>query len=324
MQVSKSLGVIVPYYQTSPGVLSKAIVSISNQVFTGPINVYIVDDGSPIPANKELENISIPGNISLNIVVQENQGPSAARNKALALAKNDNCEYIAFLDSDDEWTPQHLGNAVFALNLGNDFYFSNYMQLDATEAVFVKAGVSLESHTLIDHPRSIYQYSGDMTDQVLTNPIVNTSTVVYNQSKMDHLQFDEAFLKAREDHLLWLDIAALNAKFCFGANVEQYCGRGVNIWASTKWGSDNVLPFLFYDIKFSKQVLKKYPLNNAQKLFLTKKISKLRHSIFLDLAHRLGHNKKINIGMLMKIFKLDFKALLFTPFFALKYVFSKR
>ncbi|MFT5250877.1 MAG: succinoglycan biosynthesis protein ExoW [bacterium] len=324
MQVNKSLGVIVPYYQTSSGVLSKAIVSISNQVFTGPINVYIVDDGSPIPANKELENISIPENILLNIVVQENQGPSAARNKALSLAKNDNCEYVAFLDSDDEWTPQHLDNAVFALELGNDFYFSNYMQLDATEAVFTKAGISLENHTLIDHSRSIYQYSGDMIDQVLTNPIVNTSTVVYNQSKMEHLQFDEAFLKAREDHLLWLDIAALNAKFCFSVNVEQYCGRGVNIWASTKWGSDNVLPFLFYDIKFSKRVLKKYPLNNAQKLFLTKKISKLRYSIFLDLAHRLGHNKKINIGMLMKIFKLDFKALLFTPFFALKYAFSKR
>lgn len=324
MQTSRKLGVIVPYYQTSSGVLSKAIVSIINQVYKESINVYVVDDGSPIPAKIELENISIPENISLNIVVQENQGPSAARNKALTLAKNDNCEYVAFLDSDDEWTPQHIDNAVFALNLDNDFYFSNYMQLDAEEAVFVKAKISLENHTLIDQSRAIFQYSGDMIEQVLTNPIVNTSTVVYNQSKVRHLQFDEAFLKAREDHLLWLDIAALNARFCFGANVEQYCGRGVNIWASTKWGSDNVLPFLFYDIKFCKQVLKKYPLNNSQRTFLNTKISKLRYSVFLDLAHRLGHGKKIDFGMLTNIFKLDFKALLFIPFFSLKYVFSKR
>jgi succinoglycan biosynthesis protein ExoW len=323
MENKEHVGVIIPYYQTSSGILSKAIFSLLNQVYKGKVNVYVVDDGSPIPASSELKNIVIPGNITLNVVRQKNQGPSAARNKALNLAKNDNCEYIAYLDSDDEWAPPHLDNAIFALNLGNDFYFSNYMQLDANESVFVKANIAVENHTLLDDSRSIYQYSGDMIEQVLTNPIVNTSTVVYNQSKMSHLHFDEAFLKAREDHMLWLDIAALKSKFCFGANVEQYCGRGVNIWASTKWGSDNILPFFFYDLKFCKQVLIKYPLTKSQEHYITRKIVKLRYSVFLDIVHRLGHSKKINFKILFATFKLDFKALLFLPYYCLKYVFSK-
>jgi len=323
MEDEKDIGIVIPYYQTSANVLSKAIYSIFAQTYKGKLNVYIVDDGSPITVNSELINIEVPKHITLHIVTQKNQGPSAARNKALSMAKKDNCTYVAFLDSDDEWAPEHLDNAIFALNLGNDFYFSNYMQLDANEPVFTKANISVADHTLLDRDRSIYQYSGNMIEQVLTNPIVNTSTVVYNLSKLSNLNFDEAFLKAREDHLLWLDIAALNAKFCFGANIEQYCGRGVNIWASTKWGSDNILPFLFYDLKFSKQVLTKYPLTNIQRRFIKIKISKLRYSVFLDLVHRLGHSKKINSKMLFKIFKLDLRALFFTPYYCWKYISSK-
>ncbi len=319
-----SIGVVIPYYQVNSGVLLKAVKSIFTQTYSGSVIVYIIDDGSPVSAKDELLNVTFPDNIILTIIEQENGGPSSARNHALKLAKNDDCQFIAYLDSDDEWEPIHLENAIYALNQGSDFYFSNYMQLDATESVFEKSKITLSNHTLLNSNSALYQYTGDMFEQVIVNPIIGTPTVVYNLEAFGHLFFDETFLKAREDHLLWLDIALTKANFCFGASIELRCGRGVNIWASTKWGSDNLLSFYFHDIKFSKQLLSKYPLTPQQINYVKQKLSTLRHAVFLDFVHRLGHHKKIDFVLLYKLLKLDVLSFISMPYFSFKYLFFRK
>jgi len=77
--------------------------------------IVVVDDGSSDGGAKIVEDI---GDSRLRLFRQENAGVSAARNRALSLAKG---EYVAFLDADDLWCPRHLERLVSLLDERKDF-----------------------------------------------------------------------------------------------------------------------------------------------------------------------------------------------------------
>ena len=64
--------------------------------------LIVIDDGSTDDSINSLASIADP---RLRILVQDNRGPGAARNRGIAEAKH---EWIAFLDGDDIWHPDHL------------------------------------------------------------------------------------------------------------------------------------------------------------------------------------------------------------------------
>ena len=92
--------VITPLYNKED-YIEATIKSVLNQTFDD-FEMVIVDDGSTDNSLKILSQIK---SSKINILVQENQGPSVARNKAIANAKG---KYIAPLDADDIWREDHL------------------------------------------------------------------------------------------------------------------------------------------------------------------------------------------------------------------------
>ncbi|NEQ55284.1 MAG: glycosyltransferase, partial [Leptolyngbya sp. SIO3F4] len=94
------VSVIIPLYNKASFV-RRAVESILAQTITD-LEVIVVDDGSTDNSGVIVEGID---DSRLRLVHQENQGPGAARNHGLALAKGD---YVAFLDADDEWLPSFL------------------------------------------------------------------------------------------------------------------------------------------------------------------------------------------------------------------------
>jgi len=97
------VSVIVPTYNRME-TIQAAIASVQRQTFAD-WELIVVDDGSTDDTAALIEG-SDP---RLVLIRQKNQGVNAARNTAMLRARG---QYIAFLDSDDEWLPHHLQLSV--------------------------------------------------------------------------------------------------------------------------------------------------------------------------------------------------------------------
>src|SRR6516225_3484727 len=102
------LAVVIPFFQRHPGILQKAVRAALLQTNVEGVEIIIIDDCSPFaPADELLELIAqYPDRIRI-IKMDKNSGQGAARNKGLDSVRAET-EYVAFLDSDDEWSPDHL------------------------------------------------------------------------------------------------------------------------------------------------------------------------------------------------------------------------
>lgn len=306
--------VVIPYYQRSEGILSKALKSIAAQRDCPlPIHVIVVDDASPVPAQSELDLLGklLP---SIQIIQQANAGPGAARNTGLDHAPPET-QFIAFLDSDDEWTPLHLARAVAALNRGFDFYFADLIQLGATVGAFQRAGrLNLAQHPQIPGiAEGLHHYTGDLLDQTIRGNLIGTSTVVYRFERYSANRFRPEFKNAGEDYLFWMEVAVSGARVAFSCQCEVFYGWGVNIYAGSGWGTEQHLERLHNELKYRKLTGRLYSLNPEQKQHIARCLADLRLSMARDLLHRVSHRKAIPWQLLRRHFQLDPQSFFLLP-----------
>jgi glycosyltransferase involved in cell wall biosynthesis len=121
------VSVIIPYYNRQATIL-RALNSVATQSYRN-YEIILINDGSEDHSSEIVEKF-ILDNPQLKIITieQRNQGPSIARNKGIEKAKG---EYIAFLDSDDEWLPEKLERQIMKMKefsidmLGCNYYLIN-------------------------------------------------------------------------------------------------------------------------------------------------------------------------------------------------------
>ena len=99
------ISVIIPMYNAENTILT-ALNSIKNQTYKCEYEVIVVNDGSLDNSKKIVEEYILENpQLTIILINQINGGVSKARNEGLKRAKGD---YIALLDSDDEWLPQKV------------------------------------------------------------------------------------------------------------------------------------------------------------------------------------------------------------------------
>lgn len=101
-----NISVIIPTYNRSQS-LHRALQSVYRQTLM-PGEIIVVDDGSNDGTEQMLRN-EFP---EVRYIYQQNRGVSAARNRGIAAASGD---WLAFLDSDDQWLPEKLQKQQQAL-----------------------------------------------------------------------------------------------------------------------------------------------------------------------------------------------------------------
>jgi glycosyltransferase involved in cell wall biosynthesis len=122
---------IIPYYRGSR-FIRQAVESVVAQTLP-PCELIVVDDGDPDggPA-PYIDGVAAP--FPIRIERKENGGQSSARNLGARLASGD---YLAWLDQDDEWYPDHLERLVAPLLRDNTvgFTYGNADEMDVNGGV---------------------------------------------------------------------------------------------------------------------------------------------------------------------------------------------
>jgi glycosyltransferase involved in cell wall biosynthesis len=127
-----------------------------------------------------------------------NKWPAATRNRALAKARGD---YVAFLDSDDEWFPTKLAKQVEYLEANPNCVFvaSNANDVSPTGEVV---------GTEFDEPR-IPRAGADAWRVLLKYSFVETSSVMARLSAIQQIGGFDPALFVSQDQDLWIRLALL-------------------------------------------------------------------------------------------------------------------
>jgi glycosyltransferase involved in cell wall biosynthesis len=99
----KLVSVIMPAFNVE-AYLRCAVNSVLNQTYQ-PHEILFIDDGS----TDDTARVAQEFGDCIRYIYQKNAGVSAARNRGIQEVSGD---FIAFLDADDEWLPNHLERAM--------------------------------------------------------------------------------------------------------------------------------------------------------------------------------------------------------------------
>lgn len=189
------VSVIIPAYNRA-STITRAIDSVLNQTYKN-FEIIIVDDGS-LDNTKQLVE-SIKDKRMVYIKHPLNEGGSAARNTGIKVAKG---QYIAFLDSDDEWLPEKIEKQ---LNL--------FRKLDNSFGVVYTGFYVINKNEIIKEftpKKRMYV----LNDLLMSNCIGTLSSVMVRVDYLNIIRgFDETF-KSCQDWDLYIRLSKL-CKFDF-------------------------------------------------------------------------------------------------------------
>ena len=182
-----NISVIIPTYNRKE-TLSRALESVFEQTFE-PFEILIIDDGSDDGTQEWIrENYPL-----VKYIYQDNAGVSNARNNAIRISKG---EWIALLDSDDEWLPDKLKNQVRLINNNPSYKFCH------TNEIWIRDGVR------VNQMKKHQKYGGQIFEHCLDICRISPSSSLIKKSVFEEIGFFDETLKVCEDYDLWLRIAA--------------------------------------------------------------------------------------------------------------------
>ena len=256
------IGIVIPFFQRTPGLLNRALHSVAAQEGGHRIRVYIVDDQSPIPAEAEMDGLDEAFRKDIVILHQKNGGPGVARNLALERMADD-IEFIAFLDSDDAWDKHHLDNARIAFDAGADFYFSDYQGEEDAQSRFAQCGYRPDGAAISGANGQLFWCSASTLFRaiVLRSP-VGTPTVAIRRSRTGAARFPDWLRSAGEDSIFWLTLASMDLRVACSIRVEVNCGRGVSIFNHRSWGDRRALATTLDEVRLQAYLRRHFRLDS--------------------------------------------------------------
>lgn len=177
------VSIIMPNYN-SETFIESSIQSVLAQSYKN-WELLFVDDCS---TDRSVEKAKAFDDSRIKIFLKEkNEGAASARNFAIEKASG---RWIAFLDSDDSWSPDKLQKQIeFMISKNVAFSFTDYK-------VVTKSGNVL----FYKSPKNICTYS-----DILKHNHIGCLTVVYDVERLGKLYMPENAVK-REDLACWLSI----------------------------------------------------------------------------------------------------------------------
>ena len=300
------IGVVIPYFQQEAGLLHRALSSVAAQEHC-PVQVVVVDDGSPRGAAEEITpplRSALPG---LTLIRQSNHGVAAARNAALD-ALSPEVTAVALLDSDDYWDPPHLRNAAVALSLGADFFFSNSRSEGETKDHFQQPSrrhlISL-GHPVEGIPGMARWSHGVYALMGAACPFV-TATVVFRRAVMPEIRFPLNFRRAGEDQAAFWELLARCSVIMYCTEPTLVYGSGgFGTWKKSTFGSAAHLVRLADEIHLRRHVLRNYSLSAGDRQLMRDAIAARRYMALYSALHLLRRRQQATFQEIRYLLRSD-------------------
>tara|TARA_B100001250_G_scaffold118032_1_gene100204 strand:+ start:767 stop:1603 length:837 start_codon:yes stop_codon:yes gene_type:complete len=187
------VSVIIPTFNRF-SLISRAIDSVLNQTIK-PFEIIVVDDGSSDNTSTFIKN----NYKSVKLIKQKNLGVSKARNVGI---KNSSGDWIALLDSDDEWKKNKLEVQIKSLSE------YDYYSVCHTNEIWIRNGIR------VNQKKRHQKYGGDIFDKCLDICRISPSSIIFKKNIIDEVGWFDEGLSICEDYDLWLRITA-NFKILF-------------------------------------------------------------------------------------------------------------
>ena len=186
--------IILPTYNRA-SFLTRSIGSVIKQDFLD-WELIVIDDGSTDHTKEVVNSFNDP---RIKYFYQENSERSAARNKGIDQANSD---WVCFLDSDDEYLPEHL-----------EVIHKCLMSKDSPRFILT-GNIIKNKNSQIKHP--LINMDANVLVEIATKFILMNSICIEKRI-LEQEQFNETY-KIWEDTHLWLRIAAQYPVY----QIEEY------------------------------------------------------------------------------------------------------
>ena len=184
------ISVIIPYYKKKEYIVS-SINSVLKQSYKN-LELIIIYDDSNHEDLINLNNLKKKDSRIKIFINKKNIGAGLSRNRGIKLSKG---KFIAFLDSDDLWSPDKLKKQIFFMKKH-------------------KIKISHTSYYIINYKNKIIgkRKAKDLSHKKLLKSCdVGLSTVILDKKLIkNNIKF--ASIKTKEDYVLWLKITLSEKK----------------------------------------------------------------------------------------------------------------
>ena len=223
--------VVIPLYNREYAIRS-ALDSVRAQSVTD-IEVIVADDGSS-DHSCAIVNECAQSDSRIRLLQLPHGGVGAARNGAISAGGD--FEFVAFLDSDDAWTPKHLERALagFSTTENCDVYFGNFEVDDVANMwsaerlkEYRQRNASPVSIADCDLGDQFFELKARTLRKALLYSYFcpKPSTVVVRRSAVSRIPWFREDLKIMEDSDLFLHLAVNGRNYVFDEQVHVMMRR---------------------------------------------------------------------------------------------------
>jgi glycosyltransferase involved in cell wall biosynthesis len=253
------VSVIMPAYMTAH-LIARSLDSVLLQTFR-QFEIVVVNDGSPDTA--ELEKVLAAYGDKIVYIRQENKRAAGARNTAIASAKG---EFLAFLDSDDYWLPDHLAHQMklFEQDPSLDFVYCDGM-VDTPE------GSRSFMEMCPSHGMATFEAL------VVERCQIPVSTVVARKAALAKASFFDETLARCDDYDMWFRTAFWGAKIAYSRKAQAHFSG--NRPGALSASSVKMIEAYW---KILEKALETLPLNASQNLLVQERAAQIRALYLLE------------------------------------------
>ncbi|NQV14398.1 glycosyltransferase family 2 protein [bacterium] len=213
-----NISVVIPTYNRA-ATIERALKSVLSQTYPA-IEIIVIDDFSDDSTPEILTEYADKIKIISN---SRNRGVSYSRNAGIRAARGD---WIAFLDSDDQWDKQKLETQKI-------FHESHpRLSISQCDEIWIRNGVRV--NPMAKHAKQ----SGWIFEACIPRCIVSPSAVIIHKIVLKKVGHFDPNLMACEDYDLWLRIAPqFEIGFLDEKLVTRYGGHDDQL-SKKYWGMD--------------------------------------------------------------------------------------